>query len=70
MARTEYKNLERLLKAEGYEEVKTRGGHRQFKHPIYHNKISLTREVKKNIELSVRRQIKEAKERFKNEGQS
>lgn len=64
MARTEYRNLEKLLKAEGYEEVKTKGGHRQFKHPIYHNKISLTREVNKNIELSVRRQIKEAKERF------
>lgn len=64
MANTEYKNLERLLKAEGYEEVKTRGGHRQFKHPIYHNKISLTNNVKKNIELSVRRQINEAKRKF------
>ena len=64
MANTEYKKLERLLKAEGYEEVKTRGGHRQFKHPIYHNKISLTKEVKKNIELSVRRQINEAKRKF------
>lgn len=69
MARTEYKNLERLLKAEGYVEVKTRGGHRQFKHPIYRNKISLTINVKKNIELSVRRQIKQAKERFENENQ-
>ena len=64
MARTEYKNLERLIKAEGYEEVKTKGGHRQFKHPFYHNKITLTKEVTKNIELSVIRQIKEAKERF------
>ena len=69
MASTEYRNLERLLKAEGYEEVKTRGGHRQFKHPIYHNKISLKKEKKKNIELSIRRQIKEAKERFENENQ-
>ena len=64
MAKTEYRNLERLLKAEGYEEVKTKGGHRQFKHPVYHNKISLTKEVKKNIELSVRRQINEAKRKF------
>lgn len=64
MANTEYRNLERLLKAEGYEEVKTRGGHRQFKHHVYHNKITLTKNVKKNIELSVRRQINEAKRKF------
>lgn len=65
MAKTEYNKLLKLLKESGFEEVKAKG-HRQFKHPITHKKITLTKEVTKNIELSVRRQIKE-NERILNE---
>lgn len=66
MAKTEYNKLLKLILESGYEEIKVRGGHRQFKHPITHKKISLTKEVTKNIELSVKRQIKE-NERILNE---
>lgn len=68
MAKSEYRRLEKLLKDEGYEEVKVRGGHRQFKHPVYHNKISLTKEVTKNIEKSIERQIRKAKNESKKDG--
>lgn len=66
-----YKELKFLVEAEGYIEKKgTKSGHKQFEHPVFHNKITiLTCNIKKNIELSVRRQIKEAKERFSNENQ-
>lgn len=66
MARTEYNKLLKLIKESGFEEVKSRTGHKQFKHPITHKKISLTKEVNKNIELSVKRHIKE-NERILNE---
>lgn len=66
MAKTEYNRLLKELKNAGFEQIKTRGGHLQFKHPVTHHKISLTGNVKKNIELSVRRQIKE-NERILNE---
>lgn len=66
MAKTEFNRLLKELKNAGFERVKTRGGYLQFKHPVTHRKISLTENVKKNIELSVRRQIKE-NERILNE---
>ena len=61
-----YKELKSLVEAEGYFEKKgSKSGHRQFEHLVFHNKITIpTCNIKKNIELSVRRQIKEAKERF------
>lgn len=62
----EYNKLLKLIKESCFEEVKTKTGHRQFKHPITHKKITLTKEVTKNIELSVKRQIKE-NERILNE---
>ena len=63
-----YKELKALVESEGYIEKPSKSGHRQFEHPVFHNKISIpTCKIKKNIELSVRRQIKEAKERFENE---
>lgn len=66
MAKTELNRLLKELKEAGFEEIKTSGGHRQFVHPVTHRKISLTTNVKKNIELSVKRQIKE-NERILNE---
>lgn len=68
MAKTEFNRLVKELREVGFEQIKTRGGHLQFKHPFTQRKISLTCNVKKNIELSVRRQIKE-NERFLNENQ-
>lgn len=64
-----YKELKSLVEAEGYFEKKgSKSGHKQFEHPVFHNKITIpTCNIKKNIELSVRRQIKQAKERFNNE---
>ena len=61
-----YKELKSLVEAEGYIEKKQgRSGHKQFEHPVFHNKITIpTCNIKKNIELSVRRQVKQAKERF------
>lgn len=66
MAHTEFNRLKKQLREAGFVRLKTSGGHLQFKHPVTHRKISLTRNVKKNIELSVRRQIKE-NERILNE---
>lgn len=65
MAKTEYNRLVKELKEAGFVYVRD-NGHVQFKHPVTHRKITLTRNIKKNIELSVRRQIKE-NERILNE---
>ena len=63
-----YKELKSLVEAEGYIEKKgSKSGHKQFEHPVFHSKITIPiGKINKNIELSVRRQIKQAKERFEN----
>ena len=53
------KEAEKLLFAKGFELLRQKGSHRQFEHPVTHKKVTVPFIIKKNIELSVKRQIKE-----------
>lgn len=55
---TERNRLIKELEENGFVYVRQKGSHRQFEHPITHNKITVPFSIKKNIELSVRRNIK------------
>ena len=50
----------------GFVYIRSKGSHRQFEHPVTHKKVTVPFVIKKNIELSVKRQIKE-NERILNE---
>ena len=61
MANSERDKLVRLLKKNGWTLFRQKGGHCQFIHPDRPDKITVPFKVKKNIELSIMRQIKEGK---------
>lgn len=51
------KDLVKLVRKDGWYFVRQTGGHMQFKHPIKKGLVTIpTRNIKKNIELSVYRQ--------------
>lgn len=61
MANSERRELIRLLKEDGWTMLKQKGGHCQFVHPTKPGKITVPYRIKKNIELSVKRQIERGK---------
>lgn len=63
MANSERNELIKLLKKNGWALLRQKGGHCQFIHPDRPDKITVPFKVKKNIELSIMRQIKEGKGR-------
>lgn len=63
----ERNKLIKELEWNGFVYTKQKGGHRQFVHPITRNKITVPFNIKKNIELSVRRNIKKNNEALGNE---
>ena len=66
---TERNKLIKELTEHGFVYIRSKGSHRQFEHPVTHKKkkkITVPFIIKKNIELSVKRQIKE-NERILNE---
>ena len=63
---TECNKLIKELTEHGFVFIKQKGSHRQFEHPVTHKKVTVPFIIKKNIELSVIRQIKE-NERMLNE---
>ncbi len=63
MANTERKRLIEELYNNGWVFLKQKGGHCQFVHPDRRDKITIPYHIKKNIELSVKRQIREGKGR-------
>ena len=62
---TERNKLIKDLSEHGFVYIRQKGSHRQFEHPVTHKKVTVPF-IKKNIELSVKRQIKE-NERILNE---
>lgn len=56
---TERNKLIKELTEHGFVYIRSKGSHRQFEHPITHKKVTVPFNIKKNIELSVKRQIKE-----------
>ena len=52
----DYRKLIKLIESDGWYLIKNKGGHMQFKHPTKKGKVTITKEVNKNIELSVLRQ--------------
>lgn len=63
---TERNKLIKELTEHGFVYIKSKGSHRQFEHHVTHKKVTVPFVIKKNIELSVKRQIKE-NERILNE---
>lgn len=63
---TERNKLTKELTEHGFVYIRSKGSHRQFTHPVTHKKVTVPFNIKKNIELSVKRQIKE-NERILNE---
>lgn len=63
---TERNKLIKELTEHGFVYIRSKGSHRQFEHPVTHKKVTVPFIIKKNIELSVKRQIKE-NERLLNE---
>ena len=63
---TERNKLIKELTEHGFVYIRSKGSHRQFEHLVTHKKITVPFIIKKNIELSVKRQIKE-NERILNE---
>lgn len=63
MANSERNELIKLLKKNGWTLLRQKGGHCQFIHPDRPDKITVPFKVKKNIELSIMRQLKEGKGR-------
>lgn len=59
MANSERRELIRLLKDNGWTMLRQRGGHCQFVHPNRPDKITVPYKIKKNIELSVKRQMRD-----------
>ena len=59
---TERNRLIKELTENGFVYIRQKGSHRQFEHPVTHNKITVPFSIKKNIELSVRRNIKKNNE--------
>ncbi|MBR2766808.1 type II toxin-antitoxin system HicA family toxin [Candidatus Saccharibacteria bacterium] len=57
MANSERDRLIKLLKDNGWILLRQRGSHCQFVHPNRPDKITIPNKIKKNIELSVRRQL-------------
>ena len=53
----EYLELVRMIKQDGWQLVRQRGGHEQYKHPNKAGVVTIPRRnIKKNIKLSVLRQ--------------
>ena len=63
---TERNKLIKDLSEHGFVYIRQKGSHRQFEHPVIHKKVTVPFIIKKNIDLSVKRQIKE-NERILNE---
>ena len=57
MANSERRELIRLLKDDGWILLRQKGSHCQFVHPTKPGKITVPDKIKKNIELSVKRQM-------------
>ena len=56
---TERNKLIKELTEHGFVYIRQKGSHRQFEHSVTHKKVTVPFIIKKNIELSVKRQIKE-----------
>lgn len=67
MANTERSRLIRLLKDNGWTMLRQKGSHCQFVHPNRSDKITIPNKIKKNIELSVKRQMRRKDETQKKE---
>jgi predicted RNA binding protein YcfA (HicA-like mRNA interferase family) len=63
MANSERRQLIRELTDNGWTLLKQKGGHCYYVHPDRPDKITVPYKIKKNIELSVRRQMKEGRGR-------
>lgn len=61
MANSERRELIKLLKDNGWVMLRQKGGHCQFVHPDRPDKITIPYHIKKNIELSVKRQLEKGK---------
>ncbi len=61
MANSERRELIRLLKDNGWVMLRQKGSHCQFVHPNRPDKITIPYKIKKNIELSVKRQLEKGK---------
>ena len=61
MANSERRDLIRLLIKNGWSLQDQRGGHCHFVHPDRRDKITVPYKIKKNIEISVKRQMRTGK---------
>ena len=55
---SERNKLIKELTENGFVYIRQKGSHCQFEHPITHKKVTVPFNIKKNIEVSVRRDIK------------
>lgn len=49
-------DLVNIVKKDGWQQVGQKGSHLQFKHPTKPGKVTIPKEITRNIELSVHRQ--------------
>lgn len=50
------RELSKIVEQDGWQKIRQRGSHLQYKHPIKPGKVTIPSEVTRNIELSVFRQ--------------
>lgn len=50
------KDMEKILKEDGWYQVKANTGHKQYKHPTKKGKVTVPDKINQNIKLSILRQ--------------